>query len=171
MGPQPPTNDRWKRIVVLHDNRRRESTGLVHYPHISLRVLVPHKMQARFEEVPRDVFFFFNDPAPPEFSSLPLHDALPICTGTSRAVPRLAVRNTSNSSMAVDFSDVDRDGNVDILVVDMLGRGARRKGEIPTHTPLPKLIGQIDDRPQWQRNTLLRNRGRSEERRVGKECR
>jgi hypothetical protein len=80
-------------------------------------------------------------------------------TGTFRAVPRLAVRNTSNSSMAVDFSDVDRDGNVDILVVDMLGRGARRKSEIPTHTPLPKLIGQIDDRPQWQRNTLLRNRG------------
>src|SRR3989442_1335291 len=80
-------------------------------------------------------------------------------TGTFRAVPRLAVRNTSNSSMAVDFSDVDRDGNVDILVVDMLGREGRRKSEIPTHTPLPKLIGQIEDRPQWQRNTLLRNRG------------
>src|SRR2546430_13573703 len=29
--------------------------------------------------------------------------------GTFRAAPRLAVRNTSNSSMAVDFSDVDRD--------------------------------------------------------------
>src|SRR2546422_124182 len=75
--------------------------------------------------------------------------------GTFRAVPRLAVRNTSNSSMAVDFSDVDRDGNVDILVVDMLGRGPRRKTQVPTHTPLPKLVGQIDDRPQWQRNTLL----------------
>lgn len=79
--------------------------------------------------------------------------------GTFRAVPRLAVRNTSNSSMAVDFSDVDRDGNVDILVVDMLGRGPRRKSQVPTHTPLPKLIGRIDDRPQWQRNTLLWNRG------------
>lgn len=79
--------------------------------------------------------------------------------GTFRAVPRLAVRNTSNSSMGVDFSDVDRDGNVDILVVDMLGRGPRRKSEVPTHTPLPKLVGQIDDRPQWQRNTLLWNRG------------
>src|SRR5438093_8290854 len=80
-------------------------------------------------------------------------------TGTFRAVPRLAVRNTSNSSMAVDFSDVDRDGNVDILVVDMLGRRPRRKTQVPTHTPLPKLAGQIYDRPQWQRNTLLRNRG------------
>lgn len=80
-------------------------------------------------------------------------------TGTFRAVPRLAVRNTSNSSMAVDFADVDRDGNVDILVGDMLGRGPRRKSQVPTHTPLPKLIGRIDDRPQWQRNILLRNRG------------
>src|SRR5947207_10695645 len=79
--------------------------------------------------------------------------------GTFRAAPRLALRNTSNSSMAVDFSDVDRDGQVDIFVADMLGRGPRRKTEMPTHTPLPKLIGQIDDRPQWQRNTLLRNRG------------
>src|SRR2546427_10238449 len=41
----------------------------------------------------------------------------------------------------------------------MLGREGRRKSEIPTHTPPPKLIGQIEDRPQWQRNTLLRNRG------------
>ena len=80
-------------------------------------------------------------------------------TGTFRAVPRLAVRNTSNSSMAVDFADVDRDGNVDILVGDMLGLGPRRKSQVPTHTPLPKLIGRSDDRPQWQRNTLLRNRG------------
>src|SRR3989441_7986126 len=80
-------------------------------------------------------------------------------TGTFRAVPRRALRNTSNSSMAVDFSDVDRDGHVDFFVADMLGRGPRRKTQIPTHTPLPKLIGQIDDRPQWQRNTLLRNRG------------
>jgi len=79
--------------------------------------------------------------------------------GTFRAAPRLALRNTSNSSMAVDFSDIDRDGNVDIVLVDMLGRGPRRKTEVPTHTPLPKLIGVIDDRPQWQRNTLFKNRG------------
>jgi enediyne biosynthesis protein E4 len=79
--------------------------------------------------------------------------------GTFRAAPRLALRNTSNSSMGVDFSDVDRDGQVDIFVADMLGRGPRRQTEVPTHTPLPKLIGQIDDRPQWQRNTLFRNRG------------
>src|SRR5207245_6254998 len=33
--------------------------------------------------------------------------------GTFRAAPRLALRNTSNSSMAVDFSDIDRHGRVD----------------------------------------------------------
>ncbi|HET9708856.1 MAG TPA: VCBS repeat-containing protein, partial [Gemmatimonadales bacterium] len=79
--------------------------------------------------------------------------------GTFRAAPKLALRYTSNSSMGVDFSDVDRDGTVDIFVADMLGRGAHRKTEVPTHTPLPKLIGLIDDRPQWQRNTLQLNRG------------
>ncbi|PYP24119.1 MAG: hypothetical protein DMD55_15600, partial [Gemmatimonadetes bacterium] len=78
--------------------------------------------------------------------------------GTFRAAPRLALLNTSNSSMAVDFSDVDRDGHVDIFVAGMLGCGPRRKTQILTHTPLPKLIGQIDDRPQWQRNTPLWNR-------------
>ncbi|HET7249767.1 MAG TPA: VCBS repeat-containing protein, partial [Gemmatimonadales bacterium] len=79
--------------------------------------------------------------------------------GTFRAAPKLALRNTSNSSMGVDFSDVDRDGKVDIFVADMLGLGRHRKTEVPTHTPLPKLIGLIDDRPQWQRNTLQLNRG------------
>src|SRR5439155_1240318 len=39
------------------------------------------------------------------------------------------------------------------------GSSARRKSQVPTHTPLPKLVGRIDDRPQWQRNTLLWNRG------------
>ena len=79
--------------------------------------------------------------------------------GTFRAAPKLALRNTSNSSMGVDFSDVNRDGKVDIFVADMLGLGRHRKTEVPTHTPLPKLIGLIDDRPQWQRNTLQVNRG------------
>lgn len=79
--------------------------------------------------------------------------------GSFRAAPALALRSTSNSSMGVDFSDIDRDGTVDIFVADMLGRGAHRKTEVPTHTPLPKLVGLIDDRPQWQRNTLQLNRG------------
>ncbi len=80
--------------------------------------------------------------------------------GTYRLAPRLALRSSSNSSMAMDFSDIDRDGNVDFFVADMLSRDSRRrKTETPTHTPLAKQIGVIDDRPQMQRNTMFLNRG------------
>jgi hypothetical protein len=80
--------------------------------------------------------------------------------GTFRAAPAAALRTASNAAMAVDFSDIDRDGNVDFFVVDMLSRDpGRRQTQTPTHTPLPKLIGRIFDRPQMQRNTLFLNRG------------
>src|SRR5882672_3439858 len=80
--------------------------------------------------------------------------------GTFRLAPRLALRSSSNSSMAVDFSDIDRDGNVDFFVADMWSRDSRRrKTQTPTHTALPKQIGVIDDRPQMQRNTMFLNRG------------
>jgi hypothetical protein len=80
--------------------------------------------------------------------------------GTLRLAPRLALRSSSNSSMATDFSDIDRDGKVDFFVADMQSRDSRRrKTQNPTHTPLPKQIGVIDDRPQMQRNTMFLNRG------------
>jgi len=80
--------------------------------------------------------------------------------GTFRAAPGPTLRNTSNSSMAVDFADVDLDGDVDFFVADMLSRDpVRRKTQSPTHTPLPKLTGRVFDRPQMQRNTLALNRG------------
>jgi hypothetical protein len=80
--------------------------------------------------------------------------------GNFRLVSRLAQRTSSNASMAVDFGDVDRDGNVDLFEVDMLSMDTRRRRtQIPTHTALPKRPGVIDDRPQLQRNTLFLNRG------------
>ncbi|HEV8355438.1 MAG TPA: FG-GAP-like repeat-containing protein [Gemmatimonadales bacterium] len=80
--------------------------------------------------------------------------------GRFRLIPRLAQRTTSNAGMAVDFADIDRDGLVDFFEVDMLSRESRRlRTEIPTHTPLPKQPGEIEDRPQLQRNTLFLNRG------------
>src|ERR1700737_3380436 len=80
--------------------------------------------------------------------------------GTFRLAPRLALRSSSNSAMAMDFSDIDRDGNTDFFVADMRSRDSRRrKTQSPTHTPLPKQIGVIDDRPQMQRNTMFLNRG------------
>lgn len=80
--------------------------------------------------------------------------------GRFRMVPWHAVRSTSNSGMAVDVADVNRDGWPDVFQVDMLSRDSRRlKTQIPTHSALPKLPGQIELRPQMQRNTLQLNRG------------
>jgi enediyne biosynthesis protein E4 len=80
--------------------------------------------------------------------------------GNFRLAPWYAVRSTSNSGMAVDVADVDRDGHPDLFEVDMLSRDSRRlKTQIPTHTAPPKRPGLGDGRPQMQRNTLQLNRG------------
>ena len=82
--------------------------------------------------------------------------------GVFRAAPRLALRHTSENSMGVDFADVDRDGTVDFLVLDMLSRSSLlRKTEMPAQTKLAQKAapGEITNRPQVVRNTLSRNRG------------
>jgi hypothetical protein len=80
--------------------------------------------------------------------------------GKFRAADRLAFRNTSASSMGVDFADVDRDGHIDCFVVDMLSRDhQRRKMQMGAMKPTPIEIGLIDNRPQIMRNTLQMNRG------------
>lgn len=80
--------------------------------------------------------------------------------GNFRLVPWQAVRSTSNSGMAIDVGDVNRDGLPDLFQVDMLSQDTRRlKTQVPTHSAMPKLPGQGDGRPQMQRNTLQLNRG------------
>ena len=80
--------------------------------------------------------------------------------GRFQAAPRLAFRNTSASSMGVDFADLDRDGFPECFVVDMLSRDSRlRLRQAPAQTARPSTVGVIDDRPQFMRNTLFRNRG------------
>ena len=80
--------------------------------------------------------------------------------GTFRAIPRLALRSTSVSTMAVDFADLDRDGDVDFFAVDMLSRDSRlQKTQMIGHSPVPLPIGDITNRPQHPRNTLFVNRG------------
>ena len=80
--------------------------------------------------------------------------------GKFRASPRLSLRSTSAFSMGVDFADINRDGAVDFLVVDMLSRDhVKRQVQVAeagrTHSP----VGLIDNRLQLNRNTLQLNRG------------
>ncbi|MFQ5704696.1 MAG: VCBS repeat-containing protein [Gemmatimonadales bacterium] len=81
-------------------------------------------------------------------------------SGTFRAAPRVALRGTSNATMAIDFSDIDRDGDMDFLLLDMFDRDNRlRKTQVSAMQPEPTEIGKIDNRPQVGRNTMFVNRG------------
>jgi len=80
--------------------------------------------------------------------------------GHFQACPRLALRHTSLSSMGVDFADLDRDGQMDFCVTDMLARDWQRRKRQLMISGLPRPpVGIIDNRPQIPRNMLFRNRG------------
>jgi hypothetical protein len=80
--------------------------------------------------------------------------------GRFRAMPRLALRNMSHASMGVDFADVDRDGRLDFITVDMLSREhARRLRQLSSMPPAARRIGIIEDREDVPRNALYWNRG------------
>jgi enediyne biosynthesis protein E4 len=80
--------------------------------------------------------------------------------GTFRAIPKLAIRQTSRFSMGVDVADIDRDGHDDIFVLDMLSRDHRqRMVQLGERTPADYTPGQFENRPQYMRNTLFWNRG------------
>src|SRR5581483_2804212 len=73
--------------------------------------------------------------------------------GNFRKVPWLAIRETSNTCMAVDFADIDRDGHPDLFTADMLSPTlAGRQRQVSTASPLPTQVGLTPDRGQWMRN-------------------
>jgi enediyne biosynthesis protein E4 len=80
--------------------------------------------------------------------------------GKFQAIARLAIRHTCENSMGVDFADIDRDGHLDFLVLDMLSRDpSLRRRQALAQTPMSAAIGEINNRPQIMRNTLFHNRG------------
>jgi len=80
--------------------------------------------------------------------------------GTFKAISKLAIRHTSNSSMAVDFADLNKDGYTDFFVTDMMSQShILKKTQMGTMAPTPLSIGEIDNRPQYMHNTMFLNRG------------
>jgi enediyne biosynthesis protein E4 len=79
--------------------------------------------------------------------------------GQFRALPRVALRNTSKFSMGMDVADINRDGHDDLFVLDMLSRDhvtrLTRMDRIMDGRP----FGDVEARPQVTRNTLQLNRG------------
>lgn len=80
--------------------------------------------------------------------------------GTFKAMDEQAIRNFSFSSMAVDFSDINRDGAVDFFVTEMKSvEHQKRMRQSVTYSPFQDTIGKIGYQPQYMRNTLYLNRG------------
>lgn len=77
-------------------------------------------------------------------------------TGTFKEADPTFLRHTSRSSMGVDFGDLDRDGQDDFFVVDMLARGhPHRMTQLVRDRPLLAELERVDERPQFNRNTLF----------------
>ena len=80
--------------------------------------------------------------------------------GHFRAIPRLAMRCQSFASMGVDFADLDRDGHLDFMVVEMLAHDHPRRMQQVSGLPLfSPTLGRLETRPEIGRNTLFWNRG------------
>jgi hypothetical protein len=80
--------------------------------------------------------------------------------GHFRAIPSLALRNTSAFSMAVDFADINRDGFDEIFLADMLDVNHQmRIVQFEFTESMPTGLAGMMERAQVNRNTLQLNRG------------
>lgn len=79
--------------------------------------------------------------------------------GTFRALHWSAIRSMSFSAMAVDFSDINRDGETDIFVTEMLSpQHERRLRQMGSDDPTPDRTDMIEARPQYNRNSMYLKR-------------
>lgn len=80
--------------------------------------------------------------------------------GVFQAVDPSKIRNYSFSSMGVDFSDVNRDGYIDIFVSEMLSQHHEKQlRQFIPDDPEPEKVDHADYQPQYNRNSLYINRG------------
>ena len=62
--------------------------------------------------------------------------------------------------MGIDFADIDRDGHVDFIVVDMLAREhSKRMAQLVRDRPDREARERIGEQPRYNRNTLFFGRG------------
>lgn len=80
--------------------------------------------------------------------------------GHFREAPEHALPVMSYASMGVDFADIDRDGRLDFITVEMLSRDLRQhlRTSSPMH-PLKRVAGAAPGREDMPRNALYWNRG------------
>lgn len=80
--------------------------------------------------------------------------------GRFREMPEQTVRTTSHSTMSIATTDLERDGDVDFFLADMLGVGyERRQQQVGTRAPIPRQVGVTHSRMQEMQNTLQMDRG------------
>ena len=80
--------------------------------------------------------------------------------GNFTLIEPIALRRTSQFSMGIDFTDLNRDGHLDFITADMLSRShKRRKTQMGMMQATDAAIGLIHNRPQIMQNTLHLNRG------------
>jgi hypothetical protein len=79
--------------------------------------------------------------------------------GRFRAAAPFTLRKIPASSMGIDFADLNRDGRLDFLVVEMLaGDPATRKRQMLADKPVAAGIGLNAEAPQVFQNTLFLSR-------------
>lgn len=80
--------------------------------------------------------------------------------GIFKEIDIYSFRKTPFFSMGADFADIDRDGDDDFIVVDMLSRRHQQRmtqrGTMPVR---PQTMGNLKTRDQVRRNNLYLNRG------------